>query len=177
MSHEPTTKLDPRFSSPGADATGWDEAQRRAVDAQDWWITTLRSDGSPHTTPLLAVWEAGALHICTGPAEQKAKNLQRDPRCTLITTTAGSNGDGLDLIIEGEAVRVTDEARLQRLASAWEAKYGPDWRFLVRDGAFVHAEESLRGDDPGAAHVFAITPSSAFGFAKGEVYSQTRWRF
>jgi hypothetical protein len=176
MTDAPTTKVDPRFSSPGADATSWDEAQRRAVEAQDWWITTLRSDGSPHTTPLLAVWDEGAVHICTGPEEQKAKNLQRDPRCTLITAT-GSNGDGLDLIVEGDAVRVTDDARLQRLASAWEAKYGSDWRFLVRDGAFVHAEEALRGDDPGAAYVFAITPSSAFGFRKGDVYSQTRWRF
>ena len=115
MSDVPTTKLDPRFSSPGADATGWDEAQDRAVDAQDWWITTLRSDRRPHTTPLLAVWEQAALTSAPAQRSRRPRTSEHDPRCTLITTTAGSNGDGLDLIIEGEAVRVTDEARLQRL--------------------------------------------------------------
>ena len=38
-----------------------------------WWITTVRPDGRPHVTPLLAVWHEGALHFCTGSEEQKAR--------------------------------------------------------------------------------------------------------
>jgi hypothetical protein len=53
--------------------------------------------------------------------------------------------------------------------------YGQDWRFEVVDGAFVHANDSLRGDDPGSAHVFAVVPRSAFG--KGEPHSETRFTF
>ena len=49
------------------------------------------------------------------------------------------------------------------------AKYGEDWRFTVRDGTFHH--------DQGYALVFRIEPEKAFGFGKGEQFSQTRWRF
>lgn len=46
--------------------------------------------------------------------------MAANPLCALI---AGSDArDGRDAVIEGEAVRVTDEARLGRLADAWVAK-------------------------------------------------------
>jgi hypothetical protein len=66
-------------------------------------------------------------------------------------------------------VRVTDEARLHRLAAAWQAKYGDEWHFDVTDGMFRH--------DAGPALVFEIAATSVFGFHKGEPFSQTRWRF
>lgn len=72
-------------------------------------------------------------------------------------------------MVEGEAVRVTDEDRLRELAAAWEAKYGSFWHFEVRDGAFHHG--------PGHAFVFSVAPRTVFGFGKGEPFSQTRWRF
>ena len=77
--------------------------------------------------------------------------------------------EGLDLVVECDAVRVSDEARRRSLADAFEAKYGSDWRFTVRDGAF-HGEG-------GDAMVYAVRPRTAFGFNKGEQFSQTRWRF
>jgi hypothetical protein len=59
---------------------------------------------------------------------------------------------------------------------------GPvDWetaqQFAVVDGAFVHADESLRGDDSGSAHAFAVVPGRVFAFGRGEPYSQTRFTF
>lgn len=71
-------------------------------------------------------------------------------------------------MVEGDAVKVSDDAELRRIADAYDAKYGSDWHFDVRDGAFYG-----EGDD---ALVYEVAPSMAFGFAKGE-YSQTRWRF
>jgi hypothetical protein len=59
----------------------------------------------------------------------------------------------------------------------YESKYGSDWRFTVRDGAFYHDPGSLRGTDPGEALVYEVAPSTVFGFGKGESFSQTRWRF
>ena len=73
--------------------------------------------------------------------------------------------------------RVTDEALPRRPADEWVRKYGDDWRFEVVDGSFVHAAGSLRSDDPGSAHVFALVPGSIFAFGKGEPYSQTRFTF
>ena len=37
--------------------------------------------------PLPAMWLDGALHFCTGPEEQKAKNIQANPTCVLTTGT------------------------------------------------------------------------------------------
>jgi hypothetical protein len=170
----PTAHLDPRFSSPGAEPTSWEIARAGLAAAELYWVVTLRADGRPHSTPLLAVLLDDVLHFCTGPTEQKARNLAADPRCSLLTGN-GSRLDGLDLVVEGTAVRVTDDAQLRRLADEWVRKYGEDWRFDVVDGAFVHAADSLRGDDPGQAHVFAVVPGSVFAFGKGETYSQTRF--
>ena len=64
---------------------------------------------------------------------------------------------------------MTDDARLHRLAAAWQTKYGDEWHFDVDDGMFRH--------DAGQALVFEVSATSAFGFHKGEPFSQTRWRF
>ena len=172
---EPVTDLDARYSSVGATATAWADARKHLEAAELWWIVTVRSDGRPHVTPLLTVWSDGALHFCTGPEERKARNLRENPHCILLT---GSNtADGLDLVVEGDAVRVTDDTTLRRLADLWVSRHGTAWRFTVSDGAFHHAPDSVREDDPGAAWVYRVDPATAFGFGKGETYSQTRWRF
>jgi hypothetical protein len=170
----PTAHLDPRFSSPGAVATSWESVLQGLADADLYWIITVRGDGRPHVTPLLAVVLDGVAHFCTGPTEQKARNLARDPHCSLLTGCARRR-EGLDIVVEGTAVRVTEASRLQRLADEWVRTFGEDWRFVVRDGGFVHGAESLRGEDPGIAHVFAVEASDVFAFGKGETYSQTRW--
>lgn len=166
MTPEPT--LDPRFSDPKARPMAWSAAADRLAEAEVYWLTTVRPEGRPHVTPLVAVWSAGALHFCTGPEERKARNLEENGEVVLTTGTP-SLAEGVDLVVEGEAVRVTDEARLRKLADAYVEKYGPDWRFDVRDGAFV--------GDGGTALVFAVAPRTVFGFAKGEPFGQTRWRF
>ncbi|TJZ52876.1 pyridoxamine 5'-phosphate oxidase family protein [Streptomyces piniterrae] len=168
---EPVTELHPAYSSEGATATDWAAAVGGLTEAEIFWLSTVRPDGRPHVTPLLAVWADGALHFCTGPDERKAKNLAVNPHCVLTTSTAGGNDlhAGLDVIVEGEAVRVEDEMTLRGLADLYVAKYGSDWRFEVRDGAFHGAGNR--------AVVFRVEPATAFGFARGETYGQTRWTF
>jgi hypothetical protein len=165
---EPETKLNPRFSSPGANAIEWDTGRKRIERAELFWLSTVRPDGRPHVTPLISVWLDGAAYFCTGPGERKAKNLAENLNC-ILTTGCNQLEEGLDIVIEGEARQIHDEAVLVLVADAYESKYGSEWHFDVRDGAF-HAEGS------GEALVFAVTPTTAFGFGKGE-YSQTRWRF
>ena len=165
---DPVTELDRRFSSDGASATSWDEGRDRLEKAEVYWLSTVRPDGRPHVTPMIAVWLKGSLYFCTGADERKAKNLEGNRRC-VVTTGSDSLGAGLDVVLEGEAVRVGDEERLQRIADAYLAKYGRDWVFDVQDAGFVH-------NDGGRALVFEVSPSIVFGFAKG-TYGQTRWRF
>jgi general stress protein 26 len=165
---KPKTSLDARFSDSGASATAWADAEAALEAAQLAWVVTVRADGSPHVTPLVAVWLDGALYFCTGPGEQKTKNLERNPRCTLMT---GCNtwDQGLDLVVEGAAVRVTDEVLLQRLADEWARKWDGQWQFEVQDGMFA--------GEGNEAYVFEVAPVTAFGYGKGKSFSQTRWRF
>jgi general stress protein 26 len=164
---DPVAELDPRFSSDGATLTPWAEARGRLEKAEIYWLATVRPDGRPHVTPLISVWLDGALYFCTGASERKAKNLAGNTHC-VVTTGCNALNEGLDLVVEGDATRVSDEAGLQSVADAYASKY--DWHFTVRDGAF-------HGDAGNVAVVYEVRPKTAFGFGKGETYSQTRWRF
>jgi len=78
--------------------------------AELFWIPTVRADGRPHVTPLPAVWHDGALHFCTGAAEQKGVNLATDAHCALTTGNHAWKA-GLDGVIKGSTVRVTRDRR------------------------------------------------------------------
>src|SRR5262245_29615689 len=120
--NHPVTELDGRFSDPDAVATPWEDVERAIAEAELFWLSTVRKDGRPHVTPLPAVWRDGALHFCTGAAEQKGVNLAQSGACVLTT---GNNQwkRGLDVVVEGTARRIMDEARLRQLAAAWASKY------------------------------------------------------
>jgi general stress protein 26 len=170
VEQEPAAELGP-FSSDGAVATRWARARTDLRDAEVYWLTTVRPSGRPHVTPLLGVWMDGALYFCTGPDERKAKNLTQNPNCVL-TTGRNTLGDGLDLVVEGEAAKVSEEAERRSVAAVYESKYGP--RFTAPEGTWFGLGDAIRGGD---VPVYRVTPSTAFGFGKGEQFSQTRWRF
>ena len=96
--------------------------------AQLAWVPTVRADGRPHVMPLVAVWLDEAVHFTTGPSEQKAVNLVGNPH-VVMTTGCTRWDEGLDVMIEGKAERVTDRATLERLAAAWATKWDGQWRF------------------------------------------------
>jgi nitroimidazol reductase NimA-like FMN-containing flavoprotein (pyridoxamine 5'-phosphate oxidase superfamily) len=164
----PVTDLHPQFSSQNATPTPWSEARQRLEEAELYWLTTVRPDGRPHVTPVVAVWLDGALYFSTGPEERKAQNLAHNTNC-IITTGCNTLDDGLDLVVEGQAVHISDEDRLQRIAGEFDSKYGPPFQFTVRDGAFY--------GEGGTALVYKIRPTKAFGFGRGQAFSQTRFRF
>ena len=165
----PVTTLDQRFSEPDAVATDWEQTRRVLEDAELFWVTTVRADNRPHMTPLPAIWADGALHFCTGDAEQKAVNLRRNPH-VILSTGCNTWDRGVDVVVEGDAVQVTDDDVLGRLAAAWTAKWDGRWQYQVRDGAFRHPD----GEEP--VLVFAVTPVKVLAFAKG-TFSHTSHRF
>jgi nitroimidazol reductase NimA-like FMN-containing flavoprotein (pyridoxamine 5'-phosphate oxidase superfamily) len=162
------SKLDQRFSAPDAQPTPWPEALRVLDDAELYWLTTVRQDGRPHVTPLIGVVEDEVVHFCTGLEEQKARNLEHNDSVALTTGT-NAWASGLDVVVEGTAVRISDDESLRRLADAWEAKYGSEWHWEVADGLFRHA-------DGGGAAVFRVEPAKVLAFAK-DPHAQTTYRF
>ena len=173
---EPAVRLSP-FSSKDAVATAWAQARRALQDAEVYWLSTVRPDGRPHVTPLLGVWLNEALHFCTGSTERKAKNLAENSQCVL--TTGCNDLEGLDLVVEGQAITVTDRSDLRAIADCFESKYGS--HFTSPDGTWSGLGDAIRSADEQVAVsrilVFRVDPTTAFGFGKGTAYSQTRWGF
>jgi nitroimidazol reductase NimA-like FMN-containing flavoprotein (pyridoxamine 5'-phosphate oxidase superfamily) len=165
--NEPVAELDNRFGDPDASPSSWTDVREELERAELFWISTVRPDGRPHVTPLTAVWRDDALYFCTGASEQKGVNLTRNNNCAL-TTGANAWKSGLDVVVEGPARRVSDEAALQQLADAWETKYKGDWHFEVVDSTFQHGS--------GEALVFEVVPTKVLAFRKG-AFAQTRFRF
>jgi len=164
----PTTELDARFSEPGAVPTEWDETRRALEAAELFWISTVRNDGRPHVTPLVAVWLDGAIHFSAGATEQKAINLRRNPH-VVLTTGCNEWDGGLDIVVEGDAVQVTDDGVLTRLAEAWATKWDGRWQYEAGGGTFHHQGGA-------AALVFSVAPTKILAFAKGR-FAHTRHRF
>ena len=173
----PRTELDARFSEPGASATSWDDTVRLLEAAQLFWITTVRADGRPHITPLVAVWLDDAIHFSTGADEQKGHNLRANPH-VILTTGCNQWDRGLDVVVEGEAVQTTDDALLQRLADAWRTKWDGQWKYEVRGGTFRQGDQAAGGAaDTGAESlVFSVAPKKVLVFGKGP-FTHTRHRF
>ena len=171
-----TGTIDPRYGNATATAPAWAEIERLLAEAQLYWIITVRRDGRPHAVPLVGVWQDGAFAFCTGPKEQKQRNLDGNARVAVTTGSTGANGwdGGKDVVIEGTAIRVTDPEVLQRLAAAWSAKYGEDWTFEVRGREFVEVSSS-GGSTEGGAWVYQVPPSKVIVF--GGDHGQTTYRF
>jgi nitroimidazol reductase NimA-like FMN-containing flavoprotein (pyridoxamine 5'-phosphate oxidase superfamily) len=161
------TELDPRFSDPAAEATSWEATVALLEAAQLAWITTVRDDGRPHVTPLVTVWLDDAVHFCTGAEEQKGINLRGNAH-VVITTGCNTWDRGMDVVVEGDAVRVTDEATLHRLAAEWRKKWDGQWRYDVTERGFAQ--------DGHEAEVFAVRPTKVLAFGK-DPFSHTRHRF
>ncbi len=159
-------KLDPRFSE--ADApVDWQTVTDALAAAELYWLTTVRKDGRPHVTPLVGAWVDDSFVFCTGPEEQKAKNLGHS---TAVAVTAGVNTwkQGLDVVVEGDAERVTGREALAPLADAIREKYRGEWDFTPAEDGFGH--------DGHIAYVFRVPPAKVLAFAKSP-HGQTRFKF
>src|SRR4029079_5506140 len=87
----------------------------RSPNRSTFWLTTLNADGSPHVTSVGALWHAGSGWFQTGERTRKAKNVARDPRCTMSVATKG-----FDVMVSGEARRVTDPTTVAEIPAVWQ---------------------------------------------------------
>jgi PPOX class probable F420-dependent enzyme len=139
-------------------------------DRHTCWLATVNPDGSPHVTGIGALWVDGALWFETGERSRKGRNLARDPRCTLSVATRE-----FDLVVEGEAHKVTDPATVAAMAERWAAD---GWPARVDDsGQALTAEFSAPSAGPPPWHVYRMDPRAATALGTVEPYGATRWSF
>ena len=132
------------------------------------FLTTTRPDGRPHVAGVGALWDSGKVYVVSGPGTQKSRNLARNPSCIVAFSLTG-----IDLVIEGTAARVTDEATLQHMAERY-ADQG--WPARVENGAFTY-DYSAPSAGPPPWYVYEITPTTVYGVLGTEPGGATRWRF
>ena len=133
-----------------------------------FFLGTSRPDGRPHTAAIGAIWFDGDLYFTSGPATRKARNLAANPACTIAARLAG-----IDLVLEGEATRITDRPTLEEVARLYRAG---GWPAEVADDAFT-APYSAPSAGPPPWHLYRFTFHTAFGVATAEPNGATRWRF
>jgi Pyridoxamine 5'-phosphate oxidase len=132
------------------------------------FLGTTRPDARPHSAGIGALWLDGELYFTSGPTSRKSRNLDANPACTISVRLTD-----LDLILEGEAARVTDTDILARAAARYREG---GWPAEVDGGAFT-APFSAPSAGPPPWHLYRFTPQTAFGVATAEPYGATRWTF
>lgn len=144
----------PRRRHPGADLT--------------FFLATVTPGGRPHSAGVGAVWVDDVLYFTSGPGTRKARNLASDPACSVSVRLRG-----VDLVLTGDAHRVTDPAELERLAAVYRTG---GWPATV-DGDGFTAPYSAPSAGPPPWHLYRLVTHSAVGVATAEPYGATRWDF
>ena len=133
-----------------------------------YFLATTRPDGRPHSAGVGAMWDDGKIYFVSGAGTRKSRNIARNADCAISMSL-----NGIDLVIEGKAERVTDDETLQRLAKRY-ADGG--WPATVKDGAFTH-EYSAPSAGPPPWDLYVVKPTTVFGVLGDEPGGATRWDF
>ena len=136
-----------------------------------FWLTTLNVDGSAHVTSVGALWHAGSCWFQTGERTRKAKNVERDPRCSVSVATKS-----FDVTVAGEARRVTDPKIVAEIAALWAANGWPVHPNDSGTGITAPFNAPALGPPPWFVYEVETRTATAVGTAE-ETPGSTRWRF
>jgi len=76
-------------------------ADRRLRSEQILWLTTVRADGQPQSSPVWFLWDGETFVVFSQPSAQKLRNLAANPR---VAVHLESDGTGEDVLtVDGMA--------------------------------------------------------------------------
>ena len=141
-----------------------------AHNARTTWLATVNEDGSPHVTAVGAIWVDGTFWFQTGARTRKRRNVERDPRCSIAVSVRDA-----DVVIEGDAAKVTDPSTVARIAQAWADSGWPAEPDATGSGITAPFNAPSLGPPPW--NVFRIEPRSAIVALGTEPGGLSRFRF
>ncbi len=97
--------------------------------------STIGPRGWPHSMPLWFVVRDGDVWAWTFAKSQKVKNLERDPRCTLLVEAGDEYGELRGVQIEAEAELVRDAERVLDFAKELTVRYSDGIESVEGDAA------------------------------------------
>jgi PPOX class probable F420-dependent enzyme len=121
-----------------------DDEQRELIENERIAVvSSLGPRGWPHVMPLWYVPRDGEIWIWTYAKSQKVKNLERDPRATLLIETGLEYGELRGVQIEAEAEIIRDVDRIVDYAKEMTVRYSQGIQSVEGD-----AEAALRAQAP-----------------------------
>jgi len=138
----------------------WSWAELRLKESHNYWVTTVKPDGSPHTMVVWGLWQEGCFLFSTGSKSRKARNLAKNANCVICTEHAHEA-----IVVEGVA-EIADVPARRKLLPLYERKYKFDMSTMKAD--------ILSMKEP----VFAVRPKLVFGLWEKHFQTKsTRWKF
>ncbi len=132
------------------------------------FLSTVGADNRPHSAGIGALWLDGDLYFTSGPSTQKSRHLAMNPACTISMRL-----EGIDLVFEGDATRVTDGPTLEQVAARYREG---GWPAAVEHDAFT-APFSAPSAGPPPWYLYRLAFHTVFGVASAEPNGATRWCF
>ena len=117
-----------------------------------------------------ALWVDGAFWFQTGAGTRKGRNVARDQRCSIALSIQDA-----DVVVEGDAARVTEPRAVARVARAWADNGWP--AEPDETGAGITAPFNAPSQGPPPWNVYRILPRSAIVALGTEPGGLTRFRF
>lgn len=105
---------------PNLEAEPGVRAERRLHDETIVWLTTVRPDGQPQTSPVGFVWDGARFLILSSPGSPKVRNLRSNPKVALHLDLGSGKEEGV-LTLEG--VATLDPAPAARLGAEETTAY------------------------------------------------------
>jgi PPOX class probable F420-dependent enzyme len=113
-----------------------DEEARELIDSERIVVvSSLGPRGWPHVMPLWYVPRDGEIWIWTYAKSQKVKNLERDPRATLLIETGVEYQDLRGIQIEAEAELIRDIDEIVEYAKEMTVRYSEGIESVEGDAA------------------------------------------
>jgi PPOX class probable F420-dependent enzyme len=107
-----------------------DEKPRKFLDESPnvGVVTTLRADGSPHSTIVWVDVENGKVSFNTARGRTKSKNLERDPRASLLMVDPNNAWKWVAVSGPAELTEEGADAQIDKLAKKYLGKDEYPWR-------------------------------------------------
>lgn len=143
------------------DLLPWKWAEDRLKKSREFWIATTRPDGRPHVMVVWALWMDGKIYFSTGADTVKARNLAKNPHCTMCADNAAEA-----VMIEGVVKTERDVSAIRKFVPLYEKKYKLPLGEM--------GENLIALKDP----LSCLHPKVAFGFWEKKFGpTATRWIF
>jgi PPOX class probable F420-dependent enzyme len=117
---------------PRLDETRAADAERRLAAAQEIWLTTVRPDGQPQSSPVGFLWDGERFLVISQPGAPKVRNLRQNPRAALHLEQRRDGDDAGVLTLEGTAT-----VESGTLGPEERAAYLEKYADVVRDAGYT----------------------------------------